>query len=115
MDLLAGKLKNDSKRLEKVSKNIQNTLSKLDNKKILSSQEKLVYNILKYLDARIEFIKLDNIQQLQNIEDNAFDKILESVQNPDISESDKKALENAIITIQTNLLEKSQQNINNLM
>jgi hypothetical protein len=115
IDTLAEKLKKDPKRLDKVSTNIQNALIKLNDKQNLSSNEQLIYHILTYLDARIEFIKLDNTQELLDAEETAFNQILESVRNPNISESYKKALETAIINIQTNLLDKAQQDINSII
>lgn len=115
MDALAEKLKNNPEKLEKVSQKINLALYKLDDKYNLSTKEELLYKILRYLDARIEFIKLDNAQKLSEANEDIYNEILESVKNPDISDADKKALEKAVITIQTNLLEKTQQDINSII
>jgi hypothetical protein len=115
MDKIAEILKKNPKQLEKTSIKVEKVLSALENKTTLSQKEQSIYNILKYLEARIKFIQLDNAHKLVKAEDIALNKILESAKKPDISDSDKKKLEKAIITIQKNLLEKSQQNINSIM
>jgi hypothetical protein len=70
---------------------------------------------LGYLQARLHFTQLDLEQKIQEAEENKFEEILEEAKNPSISDSDKKKLESAIISIQKNLLEKSQQNVENII
>jgi hypothetical protein len=70
---------------------------------------------LRYLEARLQFIALDQLQKQQEADENKFKEILEQAENPNISDADKKELESAIISIQKNLLEQSQQNIENIL
>lgn len=115
MDQLSEQLKNNPERLEKTSKKVKKALEQLYIKSTLSSKEMLIINILSYLDARITFIQLDNSQKKIEAQDEAINKILEAVKNPSISISDKEKLENAVMIIQKNLLDKTQQNVNNIL
>lgn len=119
MDSFVEKVKNNSVKVDTVKTKIDKAIYGLEWKqwswKILSPKERQLITILKYLQARLDFVQLDNIQKQQEAEENKFKEILEESQNPTINDLDRKEIEKAIISIQKNLLEKSQQNIESIL
>jgi hypothetical protein len=58
---------------------------------------------------------LDNLQKIEEAKENKTLEVLNLVKNPDISESDKDKLEDAIIKIQKNILNQSKLSVDNIM
>lgn len=119
MDNFAEKIKESEEKLDSIKIKINLAINKIESKKrqwnVLSRNETQLLSILKYLDARITFMQLDIKQKNENATEEKIQNILDTVNNPNINDSDKKKVEDAIITIQKNLLEKTKQSTKNIL
>jgi hypothetical protein len=58
---------------------------------------------------------LDHLQKIEEAKEDKMLEVLNTIENPDISESDKEKLEDVIIKIQRNLLNQSKLSVDNIM
>lgn len=114
IDNMVSQIDNSADEIIELQNRIYIAMNTLETKKWdwihLTDQENIIFLILNYLDARLSFMQLDILQTEIEIKESQLAKALEEIKNPRISESDKKKLEDAIIIIQKNVLEKTKQN-----
>ena len=119
MDSFVDKIKTNPEKIEKMKSKIDNAVYTLESKEwyweTLSKKELQLLKILKYLQARLIFLHLDNLQKTEEASDKKIEEILNATKNPNISETDKKTLEDAIINIQKNFLKQSRLSVENIM
>lgn len=108
IDTFIEKLWDDLERIEKIHTRVWKIITKYENKIELSQKEEKMLAIFYYLEAKLQYRKYIIFEEYQNSQEAKAEKKVEEILNSEISSQDKKDVEDAIVNIQTSMIENMQ-------